>query len=371
MNLKLCRWILGTCVILASAWPVCTALGQPGREQRRRLPPEQLEYELAKVTTERRAAGKLDPITILINNEKELVGSPIFLPSVEISLKNVDVEKKNFQIQPLDDYRSGRLPKFRIVIKDEMDKELPPRPRFSAHGGGIIHAIQLAPDDKWETALNLRGYVEPLLPGKYSLQVLFSDREAIAGMKDTSKVVCCQSKTIEFVVHKLPAKISNVDKVVVREQIAALDGDQPLRIVSGTYGPWAYGFIAKNSPAGQLMAIGPTAVPQLVEAVQDKELKTGKRAWLLGILYSITGREDPRGEDEWHLGGCLESYEYAEGPWSLAAGKNDEQQPVSFTLPSTGSREGKKEHDPKKVDEHAARWPAWVKANCDPDAAPK
>lgn len=332
---------------------------------------ENVEHDLIGVTERRRAAGQPDPITILIDVDKEpLVGSPISLPEIKVLLKNTDIEKKTFSISPTSDYRSGRLPKFRIALTNEQGKELPPRPRFEANGGGILQSYDLKPGETWDTTLNLRGYVEPLLPGKYKLQVLYSDREHLVEEKDISKLVYCRSKVIDFEVRKLPLKISEVDAAVVRRQIEALDGDQPLRIVAGTYGPWAHSFLAKESPAGQLMGVGLPAIPQLVEAVQDKSLKPGKRAWLLSILFSITGQIDPRGDGYFHTGGCLGSYEYIQGPWSFAGGKNGEEEPITFALPSTGSVSGGRTNE-KGLAEYAAKWPAWIKTNCDTQTAAK
>ena len=50
-----------------------------------------------------------------------------------------------------------------------------------------------------------------------------------------------------------------------------------------------------KSPPGRLQQMYTKAIPDLIDAALDSNLKPGQRAWVLGMLFAITGHNDPRG----------------------------------------------------------------------------
>jgi hypothetical protein len=371
-------------VVLWSAWLVllgATAFpcfAEPKADSNSQQPMAQVAQPPARIRNavplswlidQRREQKAPAPLIIQIHGDQNpIIGTPVGLPALKVSLKNVDAEKSSVYLSPTTDYRSGRLPKWRIVLTNADGKEVPVRGSLSWHGGGILHTTTLKPGETWDTTLPMASYVQYPPPGKYRLKVLFSDRESIVDKGDISNVVCCESKTIDFVMAKLPTKISAVDAAVVRRLIADLDEKKPVRLVAGTYGAWAHDLVSKDSPAGQLMALGPIAVPQIVEATQDKSLSPEKRAWQLAILYSITGQNDPRGP--LGISGILGDYESREGPWQVFGSKEGEFPQGGFGYSETGSFRGGK-IDTKAQFEFASIWTEWVKQNCDDTKSPE
>ena len=91
----------------------------------------------------------------------------------------------------------------------------------------------------------------------------------------------------------------------------ALEVAKPVKVVDGTYGKWAHDFIRPESPQGKLLKHGLKSAPPLIGALRDETMSAEKRAWILSLLYSVTGLNDPR------QGSALASYECAEGPWQV------------------------------------------------------
>ena len=70
--------------------------------------------------------------------------------------------------------------------------------------------------------------------------------------------------------------------------------NRPLKIAIGPYGKWANEFIPPDTPEGKLLSMGIKAIPVLIDSLADKSLSDSQRAWILVLLFSATGQNDPR-----------------------------------------------------------------------------
>jgi len=52
--------------------------------------------------------------------------------------------------------------------------------------------------------------------------------------------------------------------------------------------------LGEDTAAAKLYALGASAIPFLIDAALDKKSSPRKRAWVLGMLFGITGHNDPR-----------------------------------------------------------------------------
>ena len=76
-----------------------------------------------------------------------------------------------------------------------------------------------------------------------------------------------------------------------------------------------------------------SAIPELVEAALEPGLKPGQRAWVLAMLFAITGHNDPRGDHMFMFGGSdiLGSFEFTgDGEGSCRGGKIDPKKQQAF-----------------------------------------
>lgn len=80
--------------------------------------------------------------------------------------------------------------------------------------------------------------------------------------------------------------------------------------------------------------MGIKAVPTIIESLGEKSLSDNKRAWLLALLFSATGINDPRKSS------ALGAYEYRETGWQIWGGLPGEGQSGVLAFPSEGSSDG-------------------------------
>lgn len=318
-------------------------------------------YNLELLTALRRAQGKPDPLHITIEGPKQIEAIGSDLPALRVAIKNVDHEKTSVGFTVGGDYRSGRQARWRILLEDEHGKAMPVREHLGFIGGGLFGHELLEHGGSWKTTLAVRSFIEVPPPGQYQLTVLYHNTQTIAGSAHTDGLIVSRSDPIRLTVKPLTIVYSKADRKTVRRLVAELDGGQALKIIAGTYGPWAHKLIPPDSPGGELLGMGLKAVPTLIDSLNNKSLSDGKRAWLLGILYSLTSEIDPR--DNAIIGGkgsALGSYEYWESGWQIWGGQEGDALSGGFSPGSRGSVSGP-EIDRKTQDRFIDAWKDWIK----------
>jgi hypothetical protein len=285
-------------------------------------------YNLELLTALRRVQKKPDPLEVLLDAKGPLEGTPLSLPRLKVTLKNVDCEKATVGFRNSGDYRTGRQARWRIVARNGKGAELPVNERpFPQHGGLIVREIGgtyqegvLEYGESWETVLDVGRFVKIRQPGTYSLEVLYHNTKAIVDESDINGLVFYRSKPTALVVRSLVIEVTAQERKQAAQWISALDASQRLKVVAGTYGKWAHEFVPPGTPEGKLLSMGIKAVPALVESLKDKSLSDKKRAWILTLLYSATGENDPCDT------GAPGEYDYLDTGWGVGGGFSEERQ---------------------------------------------
>jgi hypothetical protein len=311
-------------------------------------------YNLELVTALRRVQKKPDPLVVLLGAQGPLRATPLSLPRLKVTIKNVDCERTTLGFRDGGDYRSGRQARWRILARDGKDTVLPVKERLSWEGGGVCQEGVLEYGKSWETVLDVGNFVKITKPGTYSLEVLYHNTKTIADESDISGLIACRSKPIALVVRPLVIKLTAQEQKQARQWISALDANQRLKIVAGTYGKWAHGFVLPDTPEGRLLGMGIKAAPVLIESLGDKSLSDKKRAWILTLLFSVTGQNDPR------QSGALGAYEYREAGWQIWGGFSGDGTSGGLAWPSSGSSFGE-EIDRGAQDALIGVWADWLK----------
>ena len=130
-----------------------------------------------------------------------------------------------------------------------------------------------------------------------------------------------------------------------------MDGKKSLKIVAGTYGEWAHKLVSPDSPEGKLLDMGLPAVPTVIESLHDKAITLKKRAWLFGVLYSLTGENDPR------IGSIIGGHSYAESGWQVWGSLTGDQPSGGFSG-ATGSSSGT--INSQAQEELVKKWDQWL-----------
>jgi hypothetical protein len=273
------------------------------------------EQNLELLTALRRVQKKPDPVMIEVRVSKNLEGTTRNLPTMQVSLKNVDDEKIPVTIAFGGDYRTGRLARWRFQVHDSKGELLPEREWEAGimGGGGMFQVGGLLYGSVWKAELPMGDFVKITKPGEYSVRILYHDHQTIADLDDINGLILCGSKPFKLkVVKAAPAviEVATGSRERAAKLIGNLSDDGPIRVVMGNYGPSFHDFIDPKSPEGQLLTMRWDAVPGLIEALRNENLSFRRRGWVLAMLYVIVEERDLN-PFSWIKGnGVLSAYEY-------------------------------------------------------------
>ena len=315
-----------------------------------------LESDLEILTALRRVQKKDDPLIILVPGLAERyckLGYPLVF---EALLVNIDPQHQPVNIAWGGGCRSGRLERWRFEVKDADGAVLPPKELHAMMGGGIFTRRAVAFGESFAAYLFMPDYVDIEKPGNYTVRILYHDHVAIADIDvpgDLDGLILCRSLPIRLKVEPIVVKLSEDNRRHVAEWIARLPDKGPLFIHGGSYVEESHAYIPPESPAGKILAMGWPAVPQLIQAASSGKITPMRRAWALGLLYGITGRNDPTRE-----AGVLGAYEYRHSGWATLGGPGNGHESMGFGRMSMSATGG--QIDEKKQVEFAKRWLPWI-----------
>jgi hypothetical protein len=317
-------------------------------------------YNSELLTALRRVEKRPDPLKIVVDGPDPLVTKASALPRLKVAVQNVDSEKLRVGFRAGGDYRSGRQARWRLDLVEEKTRS--PSVRWQPvglgifFGGGFCPETTLKPGGTWETVLEVRNYIAPLRPGRYRMEVLYHNTITIADEddEDTSGLIVYRSAPMLLVVEPTIITLTEADRLLAARYVSALQPANAVKLVVGTYGPWAHRFISPDSPQGNLLQMGLKAAPRLIEVLQDKTISEAKRALILGILFTITGANNPTHEN------VLGNYEYVESGWQISGGVPSEPASGGVCLPSDEPNRIRGRIDPIAQQEMAKRWIQWL-----------
>jgi hypothetical protein len=312
-------------------------------------------FNLEMLTTLRRIQKRPEPIRVEIRGDYELESTFPNVPNFAVALANRDGARLPVAYMEGGDYRTGRLERWRFAIESTKgEATLAEFGELLQMGGGLLNYSFLKPAEKWNANLTARDYVD-LTPGDYTIRIQYHDSDTIAGNVWLGGRIVCQSAPIRLHVQPRVIDVSKKDRLTVAELLDKLETKGNVKILAGAYGKGSHDFISPDTPAGQLLAMGWKAVPQLIDAATNKETPPVRRAWMLGILYSITSRNPPCWKS-----GVLPDHLVRNSGWAIWYGIGDEQSSGGIGFASTSSVSNTK-IVPEKQLEFARRWVAFRK----------
>jgi hypothetical protein len=235
------------------------------------------------------------------------------LPSIGVSLVNLDIEKVDVPFQPGGDYRSGRQARWRIEATDSKGKVFTRTDwEGGLMGGGLSSTGRLKFKEEMRNGLSLSQFVPTLVPGSYTIRIFYSDSVCIADTTCLDGLILCQSDVTKLIVDPPKLHLTPETRRAIERELAKIDGTGHLKIIAGTYGQWAHDFVAPDSPQAKILQMGMDAIPVLIDALDNPKLDVHRRAEILSLLFSLTGENDPR-DYPWVIGG----YSAMSGPWSV------------------------------------------------------
>lgn len=129
----------------------------------------------------------------------------------------------------------------------------------------------------------------------------WSDKRLLATLKGQDivdrtgidELICCRSAEIKLEVTPIRVWVTDEKRRKARKWISELPEAGPVKMAIGIVE--SENFLDPKSPPGRLQRMYTDAIPDLIDAALDANLKPGQRAWVLGLLFAITGHNDPRG----------------------------------------------------------------------------
>jgi hypothetical protein len=125
------------------------------------------------------------------------------LPQFEAALTNVD-PKRECQIKPGGDYRSGRQARWRFDVRDERGRPVRVKGPPSPIGGGRLAIATLKAGEFWSTVLSMDRYID-LDPGDYTVRIQYHESQRIADLESVGHLAVLQSEP--FPLHVQPRVI--------------------------------------------------------------------------------------------------------------------------------------------------------------------
>lgn len=294
------------------------------------------------VTALCRIQQKPDPLQILIAGPSQQTYEFPDLPVLDVTIRNVDAERREIGFKESGDYRSGRQARWRIEARNAAGTV---QSFHELHGivigGGIYQPTTLKPGEGWQTSLVMSNFVETLEPGDYEVRVLYHNDLTIVDWEFIAGLVVCRSAPLRLTVKQRSIETTQDQQQKIRELLASFDDRQPCKLIDGKYGPWAHNFIDPKSDYGRLLMLGWPAVPALIEDLEGEANTPERRAHLLALLFSITGENNPGSKEIWWDGqeSAVGIHSVLEQGWSISSKRADENEPSSagFGFPADPS----------------------------------
>lgn len=303
------------------------------------------------LTVLRRLQKKDDPVVILKRGKAEARTTIGYFPMFELSLVNLDSEKRIVGFETGGDYRGASKPnKWRLEIRDEAGNLLPTKKEYDM--GGIVRFETLNHAESLAAELSPAMYVAIETTGNYTVTAYYHPEIRIGTESSIEGLICCRSIPIKMTVE--PVKVQTTPEAQARaaQLVLQLPATGAVRVLGGAYPEEGIGdFMPKESVAGQLHRMEWEALPALVKAINGDTLNETQKAWAFGLLYGITGLHNPL-----EMKGIMPGYEYQHSGWSSLGGPANGM--ASFFRGSSSMTGGR--IDPKAQQELARKWLPFV-----------
>lgn len=276
---------------LAAARPKAAKKPKKGKEGDA-APPAETPHDLELLTALRRAQGKPDPLTIELDAKPPFDATFPATPSLRVRLRNVD--KEAYGITDGGSYRSGRFARLHVEAVDQNGARAPVITSFGMGIGGGMFGRRLFEPKQWiDLDVDLGNYVRFPGPGDYQVRLSYHDDETIADVDRIEGYVVSESPA--FLVRLRPRAIVVARATVeaLRQEFLRIDAAKKVPLVSGHWRADLTFTGEAQSPEDRLFRAGDAAVPALLDLLDEPTLTVEQRSWLFGMLWNITGMNNP------------------------------------------------------------------------------
>ncbi len=215
-----------------------------------------------------------------------------------IRLKNVDASKETFGITAGGSYRSGRFERVHVEAFDQDGVRVPVRTQFGIGiGGGMSSRATLAPGETMGAEVKLQDFIDFPAPGIFQVRIAYHDEVDIAREPQVDSYVASWSPKFEVRIRAKPIVVARAAVDALKGEFRKIDFTKKVPLVSGH---WRVELRFEGEavlPEDRIFRAGWTAVPALLELLDDATLTIEQRSWVFGLLWDITGMNNPETGD--------------------------------------------------------------------------
>jgi hypothetical protein len=241
----------------------------------------------------RRAERKPDPLILRANVERGVAAAPFpELPVVTVEIANVD--QGNAAPWLLDE-ESDAARRERIRVEGTSPDGAVMRRHWPSWSGSIWSGNRrLAPGDRLRWTCDLAEYLVPDFTSEATVRIQYQESADIANEASLDDRLFLESAP--FVVRWTPRTLSRaaVEAVDVQRHLEEIGPSAPPVIATYVYRSGMRWAEPGERGHQRLLSCGWNALPGLIDSLSDAEATFERRAWLLALLYDLTGVLDPR-----------------------------------------------------------------------------
>ncbi|HVS11596.1 MAG TPA: hypothetical protein VMS76_17130 [Planctomycetota bacterium] len=266
-------------------------------EASRRVPEEEAPWEapedLEILAVLRRAQGRPDPLALRLLDGRAFECA--FPQSIVVRVRIENADEEAFRATRGGSYRSGRFARVRVEATGPKGEILPQAPSPGFMGGGLSTRMPLAPGEGWEEHVALDHYVRFPRCGRYRVRILYHDQVDIADEPDILGRIVFASEPFEVLVRPLSVAASKQELAEMRGWVDAIELGRSIPLVSAHWEPGMEFEGEPAAPEDRLFRAGWRAVPVLLGELEERRHTAERRAWILGMLWNLTGVLNPTG----------------------------------------------------------------------------
>jgi hypothetical protein len=249
--------------------------------------------DLSLLTALRRAQGKPDPLALVLGAPPPYDAIFPETPKVAFSLKNVDAAKETFGFTEGGSYRSGRFARIHVEATGPDGARVPVRTQFGMMGGGMSGRGRLAAGESHPGEVKLGDFISFPGPGVYQVRLSYHDSEEIANDDRIDGFVVATSPEFTVRLKSQSVTVKRAELDALKEKFKSIDFTEKVPLVAGHWSADLKFDGAPKTPQDHVFRAGYAAVPMLLELLDDATLTIEQRSWVFGLLWDITGINNP------------------------------------------------------------------------------
>jgi len=253
------------------------------------------DREVLYLTVLRRAQGKPDPLSVLIDPEAKLEATFPELPVLTCVLRNDDVDQESFVVTSGEGHHSRCFGHCWLDVIGPDGRPVLPLSQPGSTDVGVYFRRVLEPGGVIEFSIRLTDYALFTSPGDHRIRVLYHDEVDIANEETAAGRIVASSPPFTLRLNAREVRVTRAEVQEMQQWVREIDTSLTILLVSDHWRPDTRFVEEVAGSDDRLFRKGLDAVPVLIDVLEDEGLELERRAWIIAMLRNITGLHAPSG----------------------------------------------------------------------------